>query len=90
MENRGGEDRDDPGGLSPGEVKRLRRMLERLMELGIGVVYAEEREDGEEAVVDCERSSPAAARYAAPSTSPSQRRRSRRARQPTIRRGPVS
>lgn len=38
--------------LSPEERAYASRMLVRLMELGIGAVYADE-EDGEEAPVDC-------------------------------------
>lgn len=55
IQNEDGEGAGSPGGLPPGELERLRLMLERLMELGIGAAYADEEDDGEEASVDCER-----------------------------------
>jgi len=44
-----------PEDLPPEELARLRGMLERLMELGIGVVYGQEEEGGGDAAVDCGR-----------------------------------
>jgi Fe-S-cluster containining protein len=45
--------REDHAGIPPEEQRRIKRMLERLMELGIGAVYADE-DGGREASVDCE------------------------------------
>lgn len=47
------ESSDKETALSDDERAYIRRMLERLMELGIGAVYGEE-DDTEEVLIDCE------------------------------------